>query len=167
MTDEQKMRIALDIAKDAMDKNEMPIAAVIFHNDEIISSAYTAEKTEKRFLVHAELLALIEADKKHSSIRMRKEMQLFTTLEPCLMCMGAAMSFFIGEIVYALEAPMDGSVDMITRYWDKECQEIPAYNVPKIKGGILREESRVLFNEYTSRVATGPYHDFAKSLANL
>ena len=41
----------------------------------------------------------------------RREAVLYTTLEPCLLCMGAAMSFFLGRIVYALAAPADGAAD--------------------------------------------------------
>lgn len=167
MNDEQKMKIVIDCAKDAMKKGEMPIAAVVFHGDDIISKAHTMEKEEGRFLVHAEQLALEEADRKKPMIRERKEMQLFTTLEPCLMCTGAAMSFFMGEIIYALEAPMDGAVDMVKENWKKDCDEIPSYSLPVFKGGVLREEARSLFAEYADMVKSGAYHDFAKSLAEL
>ena len=68
---------------------------------------------DERFLVHAELNALLEADKLKYEIPDRKKMQLFTTLEPCLMCYGSAMSFFIGEIYYSLKAPDDGALNLI------------------------------------------------------
>lgn len=163
----QKMKITIKVAREALNKGEMPISAVVFHGDEIISSCYTSEKEDKRFLVHAELKALLEADMKRFSVKARKEMQLFTNLEPCMMCLGAAMTFFIGEIYYALEAPIDGALDFANQFWSKECKEIPAYRLPKITGGILREESQNLFKEYIQFNKPGPMYDFAKSLVLL
>ncbi|MNP23356.1 tRNA-specific adenosine deaminase [compost metagenome] len=87
-------------------------------------------------------------------------MQLFTTLEPCMMCLGAAMSSYIGEIFYALEAPMDGAVRYANEYWDKECKEIPSY-------GFHREEVKKLFKEYLIRNKSGAFYDFAETLASL
>jgi len=116
MTVEEKMKVVMELAEKALIDNEMPISAVIFHGDTIVSSSYTSERADKSFLVHAELKALLEADKQGYSIKSRKEMQLFTNLEPCMMCLGAAMTFFIGDIYYALEAPIDGAVPNIYKW---------------------------------------------------
>ncbi|MBD3192680.1 MAG: nucleoside deaminase [Candidatus Heimdallarchaeota archaeon] len=167
MDTKQKMQIAIKVAKEALNKGELPISAVIFHGNEIISSCHTSEKEDKRFLIHAELKALLDADRKQYPIKIRKEMQLFTNLEPCMMCLGAAMTFFIGEIYYALEAPMDGAVEFAKQLWKKECKEIPSYQLPKITSGILRVESQELFKEYIRVNKPGPLYDFAKSLALL
>ena len=163
----EKMQYTIDLAKQALNKGEMPIAAVIFHENEIISSTYTSEKLDKRFLVHAELKALLEADKQKYPIHVRKEMQLFTNLEPCMMCLGTAMSFFIGEIHYALEAPMDGAVDFARQYWNMPCNGFASYDLPQISKGLLRDESQKLFKEYLKIQKPGPMHDFAKALTLL
>lgn len=124
-------------------------------DDELISKAYTTEKTEKRLLVHAELNALLEADKKQLGIQDRKRMQLFTTLEPCLMCYGSAMSAYIGEIYYSLKAPDDGAMSLIK--FDQFQSDYLKFQNPKIEGSILVSESKKLFIRYLETLEKGNY----------
>ena len=162
----EKMQLTLNLAKQAMALDECPIAAIVFLDDAIIAQNYTKEFSERRLLVHAELNALIDADLLRYSFEERKRMQLSTNLEPCMMCMGAAMSFFIGEIYYALESPIDGAVD-IAQQWNPESDDMAAYRLPKITGGILRKESQALFGEFAEKCPPGGLRDFALSLTRL
>jgi tRNA(adenine34) deaminase len=98
-TPEYHMRQVLSLAAEALEQGEFPIASIVVLDDEIITRATASEQREKRFLGHAELVALEEADKQLLSFDERGRARLFTNLEPCLMCMGAAMSFFLGELV--------------------------------------------------------------------
>ena len=148
MTKEDKMEFTINHARDALKNGEMPIAACVFLENELISKAYTTEKKDERFLVHAELNALLAADKLKYEIDDRKKMQLFTTLEPCLMCYGSAMSFFIGEIYYSLNAPDDGALNLIR--FDKFNNDYLKFQNPKIEGNILAEKGKELFSEYRS-----------------
>lgn len=141
MNTNEKMRTTLDLAREAMAAGECPIAAIVFLDDKIIAKGYTKEFSERRLLVHAELNALIDADLMRYPYEDRKRMQLFTNLEPCMMCLGAAMSSFIGEVYYALESPSDGAVNM-AREWNPRSGDFAAYRLPEITGGILREESK-------------------------
>ena len=161
-----KMRRVLMLAEKAMAAGECPIAAAVYLDDEVVAENYTRELSERRLLVHAELNALIDADLKHFTFDERRRMQLFTNLEPCMMCLGAAMSFFIGEIWYALESPSDGAV-AAARAWSPESQDFAAYRLPRITGGLLREESRALFARYAGLCPPGGLRDFALSLARL
>ena len=86
---------------------------------------------DKRFLVHAELNTLLEADYKKLNYKERQNCKIYTTLEPCMMCLGACMSFFIGEVIFALESPGDGAVSMATE-WHRKEEDIPGYKLPKI-----------------------------------
>ncbi len=129
------MQLTIDHAREALEGGEMPIAASVLLEDKLISSAYTTEKKDKRLLVNAELVALMKADMLKYGIADRKKMQLFTTLEPCLMCYGSAMSFLIGEVYYALSAPDDGA-QRIVRF--DEFSEFLDFQRPKLEGGILR-----------------------------
>jgi tRNA(adenine34) deaminase len=156
----------LDLAAEALEFGEFPIAAIVVLDGEIISRASTSEQREKRFLGHAELVALEEADKQRLSYDERSRARLFTNLEPCLMCMGAAMSFFLGELVYGLESPGDGAVDLV-RGWIRKEEDIPGYQIPKITGGLLRTESIRLFQAYVARREPGPMRDWAETLARL
>jgi tRNA(adenine34) deaminase len=160
------MRQALALAAEALEQGEFPIAALVVLDDEIIAQATASEQREKRFLGHAELVALEVADKQQLSFAERSRAQLVTNLEPCLMCMGAAMSFFLGEIIYGLESPGDGAVDLV-RGWVRKEEDIPGYHIPKITGGLLRKESIRLFGEYVARREPGPMRDWAETLTRL
>ena len=82
------------------------------------------------------------------------------------MCMGAAMSFFLGEITYALESPGDGAVEL-AKGWVRKEADIPGYQIPRIRAGLLREESIRLFKEYVSLHDPGPMRAWAQTLAEL
>jgi tRNA(adenine34) deaminase len=160
------MEQAIALAAEAMKFKELPIAAVVILDDKLIASGYASEQREKRYLGHAELAALEAADRLGLSIGHREKARLYTTLEPCLMCMGAAMSFFLGEIYYALESPGDGAISLV-REWQRKEEDIPGYQLPKITGGLLREESINLFEIYVSISPPGPMRDWAETLVKL
>lgn len=105
----EKMKLVIDLAEQALEKNELPIACIIFHKDTIITQSHTSESEDKRLLVHAEIKALLELDRKGISAKEKMQMELFTNLEPCMMCLGAAISSFVGKIYYSLDAPSDGA----------------------------------------------------------
>jgi tRNA(adenine34) deaminase len=163
---EYYMRQVLTLAAEALEQGEFPIASIVVLDGEIIARATASEQREKRFLGHAELVALEMADKQQLSFDERSRARLVTNLEPCLMCMGAAMSFFLGEIVYSLESPGDGAVELV-RGWVRREEDIPGYQIPKITGGLLREESIRLFEAYVARREPGPMRDWAETLTRL
>ena len=157
---------ALKIAREGMEQGELPIGSVLVLDDKIITSAHTAEKSVGGLLVHAELRTLLKADQLKPFPGKRRDAILFTTLEPCLMCLGAAMSFLVGKIYYALESPADGSVQLIQN-WQRDQEALPAYQVPEIHGGLLRQESKALFEEYVKQHGTGMPLEWAKTLVAL
>jgi len=165
-TPERYMRQTLTLAAAALELGEFPIAAIVVLDDRIIARATASEQRERRFLGHAELVALEEADRLGLSLDDRRHAKLFTTLEPCLMCLGAAMSFFLGEIYYGLESPGDGAVSLIEAWVRKE-DDMPGYQLPRITGGLLREESIRLFEKYVSLHPPGPMREWAKTLTKL
>lgn len=166
MNNIEKMQLTLDLAKKAMDLGECPIAAIVFLDDEIVAESHTKEFSEKRLLVHAELNALTEADQKGYSYEDRRKMQLFTNLEPCIMCMGAAMSFFHRQNLLRAGIPTDGGAQMI-RGWTPKDDSFPLYDVPEMEGGILRNESKELFRAFSETCASDGMRLFAKSLSLL
>lgn len=163
MTIEQKMLLVLDLAEEGMKQGELPIAAIIFHGDEIISKAYTTEKREGRYLVHAEMLAMLEMDKGKYPFKIRKEMQLFTNLEPCTMCYGASIHSFIGSIYYSIDSPTDGGTIWAEHTWDTYHTD-SIFKKPKVYKGILMEESKELFQNYLTQYPSGGISDWVKTL---
>jgi len=157
------MKRVIDLAEKALAIGEFPIAAIVILEDRIISEGMATEQSEKRFLGHAELVALEKADRMGLSLTDRRSATLFTNLEPCLMCMGATMSFYLGEIYYALDSPGDGAVHLVQN-WVREEADLPGYQVPRITGGLLREESTCLFEKYVSSHPPGPMRDWAETL---
>ena len=167
MNIEEKMQFAIEQARLSLLNNELPVGAVIFHGDDIISTGYSSGESRRIFLQHAEMKALLDADAKQYPVKMRKEMQLFVTLEPCMMCLGAAMSFFVGEIYYALEAPIDGAANYAKQFHNIESEELPSYRLPKMYSGVLRKQSLDLLREFIEVKNSGPMYEFCKSLLSL
>ena len=163
---EHFMRSALAVARTGLDRGELPIGAIVVLNGQIIASAHTQEVEQKRLLVHADLLALEAADRLNPFPGNRRNCTLYVTGEPCLMCLGAAMSFFIGEVVYGHEMPSDGAVSLV-QGWQRQESDFPSYRLPQIAGGVLRQEGIDLFKEYVKRHSSGATWNWAKTIAAL
>ncbi len=150
------MREALTVAHAGLDAGEMPIGAVVTIDGDIIAAKHTQERATGRLLVHADLLALDAADRLIAGRRDRAT--LYVNLEPCLMCLGAAFTAKVGRVVYGLESPSDGGVSAFA-HWDgsRDASAMPGHRLPRICGGILREESAMLFKEYASHALKGSW----------
>lgn len=164
--DNKFMRETLQLAEEALNEGELPIAALVVLNGKIIAQGKTAEKKSRRLLVHAELEALQAADRLKPFPGRRSDAILYTNLEPCLMCLGAAMSFFIGKVVYAAESPTDGAIALVTT-WQRQESGFAAYHLPQIEGGLLRSDSIALFQRYVAASPFGALRDWAKTVALL
>jgi len=160
------MRATLALAERALELGELPIAARVVLGDAVLAEAATAEVREGRLLVHAEYRALDQADRLAPFPGRRRDVVLYTNLEPCLMCLGAAMSFGLGAIHYALESPSDGAV-ALARGWERDRENMPGYCLPEISGGLLRRESLALFARYVAMHDGGPVWEWARSLVAL
>ena len=158
----EKMNITIDLAEEALAKGEMPISACVFFEDQVVAKAHTSEKSDGRLLVHAELKALLEADILKYSIGDRKKLQLYTTLEPCLMCYGAALSFFLGEIYYSLKAPEDGALNLVN--FENFNSDYLQFQKPSVSGGYCIERSKALFKKYMNTVGNEYLRGFANQI---
>lgn len=163
MAIEEKMKLVLALAEEGMKQGEIPIAAIIFHGDDIVPKAYTTEKKERQYLVHAELQAMLEMDKRKYPIKTRKEMQLFTNLEPCMMCFGTAIHSFVGEVYYSLHSPTDGGAIWVEKTWN-DYHTASLFKLPKIYSGILEEESKELFKKFLEIHPKSGVSDWVKTL---
>ena len=89
MTEQEKyMKEALNQAKKAYEKGEIPVGAVIVKEHKIIARAYNEKEYKLDTTRHAEILAIQKASKKLKSWRLQ-DCDMYVTLEPCSMCAGA------------------------------------------------------------------------------
>jgi len=107
MTDEFFMRQALAEAGIALEKDEVPVGAVIVANGRIIARAHNLTETLNDVTAHAEMQAFTAAANSLDS-KYLNDCTLYVTLEPCVMCAGAAYWTQIGRIVYGAPDPKRG-----------------------------------------------------------
>jgi tRNA(adenine34) deaminase len=105
--DEKWMRIAIEEANLAMDKNEVPVGAVLVKNDTLIAQAHNKPITNNDPTAHAEIQLLRKAGEQQKNYRL-PESTLYVTLEPCTMCFGAMVHARIDRIVYGASDPKTG-----------------------------------------------------------
>lgn len=98
-TNEYFMKKAMIEARKALDKNEVPVGAVIEKDGEIIARAHNMKESKKDATAHAEILAISRACKKLGDWRL-EGCNLYVTLEPCIMCSGAIVSSRIKKVFF-------------------------------------------------------------------
>jgi len=138
MTDEFYMHEALREAKKAFDANEVPIGCVIVWKDRIIARGFNRTEQLKDFTAHAEMQAFTSASE-YLNNKYLDECILYVTLEPCVMCSGAAFWTQLGKVIY-------GATDL-----KRGVSTISAEILhPKtlLMGGILAEESVALLSSF-------------------
>ena len=109
---EKFMKIALQEAKKAYNKLEVPVGCVIVKNGEIIAKAHNLKETKYDTTKHAEILAIQKASKKLKSWRLI-DCQMYVTLEPCSMCAGAIINSRIKKLYYGAKDEKTGAVGSI------------------------------------------------------
>jgi tRNA(adenine34) deaminase len=162
VTDSELMTRALAQARSGLEEGRMPIGAVLACNGVIVGETYW-KGLEQGVLRHPEHELLVDADRSISS-KLRRESTLYTTLEPCLMCMGTAMSFLLGRIVYAMPAPADGATKVIDQWHPTlgHPQREGQYSLPTIAGGLGEPEARALVAAWLATGVAGAEADFAR-----
>ena len=144
--DETGMQAALEVARCGLSRGELPIGAVVVVDGEVVGRSHTEEVTQRRLLVHAELLALEQADR-HDGWD-RRSATLYTTLEPCLMCLGAAATAMVGRIVWALASDGDGAATVAQAWNDGRSAQLPHLHLPVVEGPFAAEAAAELFRSY-------------------
>lgn len=106
------MEEAFKEAKKAYLKKEVPVGAIIVKEDKIIARAHNLRETKKNALAHAEILCINKACKKLKSWRL-EECEMYVTLYPCQMCLGAIKQARIKKVYF-------GALDNNTKEYDKK-----------------------------------------------
>lgn len=138
----QFMQNAIDEAKKARSIGEVPVGAVIVFENKIIGSGYNKRETSKNALSHAEIEAINEACKTLGSWRLLN-CDLYVTLEPCPMCIGAIINSRIKKVVFGCADPKSGSCGSLINLTD-----LPYNHRPEIVSGIMKDECSTLLSDF-------------------
>ncbi|MFP4496644.1 MAG: nucleoside deaminase [Vulcanimicrobiota bacterium] len=139
--DEKFMSKALEQARKAFNCDEVPVGAVIVREGKIISRGYNRKEETRLATRHAEIAAIEKACKKLNNWRLT-DCEIFVTLEPCMMCLGAIMEARIKRIVY-------GTMDIrfgFLRYFKDNQIDYP-YNF-EYRSGVLQEDAARLMKDF-------------------
>lgn len=140
-TDVDYMKLAINEAKKAQRRDEVPVGAIIVQNDEIIAKAYNTREYGKNALYHAEIKAIDKACKKLGGWRL-VGCTMYVTLEPCPMCAGAIVNSRIERVVYGASDHKAGAFGTMINLCD-----YPLFK-PQITQGILAEECASLLTSF-------------------
>ena len=111
------MKLALEEAEQALREEEVPIGAVIVHEDRVIARAHNQRERLRDPTAHAEMIAITQAAESRRSWRL-DGCTLYVTLEPCPMCAGAIVQARIPTVVYGAADPKAGAVRTLYRLLD-------------------------------------------------
>ena len=166
ITPEEVVALALDVAERGLAAGEMPVGAVVLSGDLVLGSAFTQERALGRRIVHADLLAMQQADLTLGFTRPAEPLTLAVNLEPCLMCVGAAITHGVQRVYYALESPNDGGVGLLSA-WNPSIEQ-PFFSKPTdIRAGLYRARSQDLFHRYAAGDGPAGMRRWAADLAGL
>ena len=142
-THEFYMRYALAEAQKAFDADEVPVGAVIVHNGEIIGRAHNQIVTLKDPTAHAEMIAITQAASALSNERLT-DCDLYVTIEPCSMCIGAAILARIRRVVYGARESKTGACGSAV-----DLTEPNKFNhTLEVVPGILEDECRTIIQNF-------------------
>jgi tRNA(adenine34) deaminase len=137
------MRRALEEARRADAAGEVPIGAVAVIGGEVIGCGFNRPISAVDPTAHAEILALREAASQLKNYRLTG-VDLYVTLEPCLMCVGALVHARVRAVIFGAREPRTGALVSSTRALD-----IPSLNHRfEIVEGVLGEECRDLVQAF-------------------
>lgn len=137
------MREALALAARAAAAGEVPVGAVVVKNGEIIGRGYNRPISSADPTAHAEIVALREAAAHLGNYRLTG-CELFVTLEPCAMCVGAMVHARIARVVYGTRDPKTGACGSVV-----DLPGLATFNHHgTFEGGVLAEECGVVLKRF-------------------
>ncbi len=128
------MRAAIKTAQRGLKQGEVPIGAVVVFEDKVVARGYNRRAKLQLASAHAEMMAIDKACKKFSSWRLPEGCELYVTLEPCPMCMGACLNARVDKVYF-------GSYEQKGRSLTAELAEANLLNhKTEVIGGVLEGE---------------------------
>lgn len=143
MTHEIYMRLAYQQAQAALAEDEVPIGAVITHQERVIAAAHNQRESLRDPTAHAEMIAITQAAEALGSWRL-EGCTLYVTLEPCPMCAGAILQARIPQLVYGAADPKAGAVHTLFQLLSDSRLNHRVATVP----GVLAQECGGILSEF-------------------
>src|SRR5262245_46901092 len=140
--DERWMRQALEEARRAGAAGEVPIGAVLVKDGTLVAAGANQPIASSDPTAHAEIVALREAASRASNYRLPGT-TLYVTLEPCLMCVGAALQARVGRVVYGASEPKFGAVRSLL-----DASALNTNHRFLVRSGVLEAECLKLVREF-------------------
>ena len=140
---DQYMKRALDQAICGFDQDEVPVGAVIVHEDRIIAEAHNQRESLHDPTAHAEMVAITQAAAVLGSWRL-EGCTLYVTLEPCPMCAGAVVQARIPFVVYGARDPRAGACHSLYQI----TADARLNHQAAVLGGVMEEDCRAILQEF-------------------
>jgi len=137
------MRLALRAAREAAGRGEVPVGAVVARGEEVLALASNEREATGDPTAHAELLAIRRAAAALGGWRLTG-CTLYSTLEPCPMCAGAAWAARLSRIVYAAPDPKAGYAGTL----HNTPSDRRLNHTASVLGGLLAQESATLLRDF-------------------
>ncbi len=137
------MQQALEQAYQAINKDEVPVGAIIVYNNRVIAAAHNLTQCLGDPTAHAEMLAIKHACQMLGQGRL-SECDLYVTLEPCAMCAGAISHARLRRVFYGAYDPKGGAVDHGPRIF----QAPTCLHRPEVVSGINEQEASNLLKRF-------------------
>jgi tRNA(adenine34) deaminase len=141
--DTRFMRAALDEARAAGERGEVPVGGVIVMDDAIVARAGNGTIVDCDPTAHAEMVALREAARKIGNYRLLGA-TLYVTIEPCAMCAGAMIQARIARLVYGAEDAKGGAVRSCFSVLD----HAQLNHRVAVTAGVMAEEAAALLKDF-------------------
>jgi tRNA(adenine34) deaminase len=143
MTDADFMRQAITLAREAWKAGEVPVGAVVVRKGRVVGRGHNSPIGLRDPSAHAEVLALRDAALRLENYRL-PDCELFVTVEPCTMCLGAIFHARIRRVVYGTRDPKTGACGSVVDL----ARESRLNHHTQVEGGLLAEECARLLTEF-------------------
>ena len=144
--DEFFMKEAILEAKKAFLKDEIPVGCVIVKDNEIIARSHNQKESNQNVLHHAEIIAINQACQNLNSWRL-DDCDIYVTLEPCLMCIGAIASARFKRLIYGPRDAKYESLDNILKEYLKNFN-----HQVEVVPNVLENESNELLKSFFQKL---------------
>ena len=139
------MRRAIELAREAEARDEVPVGALVVRDGEIVAEGFNTRESDKCAVCHAEINAIVAACHKLGGWRLPGT-TIYVTMEPCAMCAGAIMNARIPRVVYGAPDLRFGAMGSLF-----DLSEMAVNHRPGVTRGVLGDECANILTSYFKR----------------